>query len=463
MEKRVLSSEVTNLVGQTVLMQGWAQTIRLHGKVGFIDLRDRTGLTQLVATAELLEALQHISTESVLEVTGEVGQRPQSLINANIISGSVEVALHSLKVITKAETLPMPLNDPAVSEDTRLKYRYLDLRSKKMAENLRSRHQLNQFIRRYFSDAGFTEVETPYISKSTPEGARDYLVPSRIEPGHFYALPQSPQQYKQLLMVAGVERYFQIARCFRDEDARADRQPEFSQLDVELSFTSQEEVLNLIEDLYKKMVQELFPEKVLTFPTFHRITFAEAMEKYGNDRPDMRKDIHNPDELAFVFVTDFPMFEWKAGDKRWGAVHHPFTAPASEWIDNFEKEPKQAIAQQYDLVLNGSEVAGGSIRIHQREILERVFQFLGHNPEEIQNQFGHLLEAFQYGVPPHGGFATGIDRLCAVLMKEDSIREVIAFPKTGDGRDPLMNAPSSVNPAQLKELGISLTKDAASS
>jgi aspartyl-tRNA synthetase len=258
----------------------------------------------------------------------------------------------------------------------------------------------------------------------------------------------------RILMVAGIERYFQIARCFRDEDARADRQPEFSQLDVELSFTSQEEVLALIEDLYKQLVKELFPEKVLTFPTFHRLTYAEAMEKYQTDRPDLRKDTHNPDELAFVFVTDFPMFEWKEGDKRWGAVHHPFTAPAADWVEKFEQDPKNAIAQQYDLVLNGSEIVGGSIRIHQRQVLERVFQFLGHEKTEIEEKFGHLLEAFQYGVPPHGGFATGIDRLCAVLMNEDSIREVIAFPKTGDGRDPLMNAPSPVDPKQLKELGI---------
>jgi aspartyl-tRNA synthetase len=451
---RTLSSDVSQKVGERVRLQGWAQTIRVHAKVAFIDLRDRTGITQIVCTEALLEKIQGLTEESVLTVTGSVAERPQSLINVNIVSGTVELQAETIEIESQADTLPMPLNDHAVNEETRLKYRYLDLRSKKMAENIRQRHQLNQAIRRYFTDRDFCEIETPYISKSTPEGARDYLIPSRIEPGHFYALPQSPQQYKQLLMVAGIERYFQIARCFRDEDARADRQPEFSQLDVELSFTSQEEVLTLIEDLYKQLVKELFPEKVLTFPTFHRLTYAEAMEKYQTDRPDLRKDTHNPDELAFVFVTDFPMFEWKEGDKRWGAVHHPFTAPAADWMEKFEQDPKNAIAQQYDLVLNGSEIVGGSIRIHQRQVLERVFQFLGHEKTEIEEKFGHLLEAFQYGVPPHGGFATGIDRLCAVLMNEDSIREVIAFPKTGDGRDPLMNAPSPVDPKQLKELGI---------
>lgn len=457
---RTLARDVSKKVGERVRLQGWAQTIRVHAKVAFIDLRDRTGVTQIVCTEALLEKIHGLTEESVLTVTGTVTERPQSLINVNIISGTVELQAEGIEVESQADALPMPLNDHTVSEETRLKYRYLDLRSKKMTENIRQRHQLNHFIRRYFTERDFCEIETPYISKSTPEGARDYLIPSRIEPGHFYALPQSPQQYKQLLMVAGIERYFQIARCFRDEDARADRQPEFSQLDVELSFTSQEEVLALIEELYKQLVKELFPEKVLTFPTFHRLTYAEAIEKYQTDRPDLRKDTHNPDELAFVFVTDFPMFEWKEGDKRWGAVHHPFTAPAPEWIDKFEQDPKNAIAQQYDLVLNGSEIVGGSIRIHQRQILERVFQFLGHDPAEIEEKFGHLLEAFEYGVPPHGGFATGIDRLCAVLMNEDSIRNVIAFPKTGDGRDPLMNAPSSVDPKQLKELGIT-TVDAA--
>ncbi|QQG50105.1 MAG: aspartate--tRNA ligase [Candidatus Berkelbacteria bacterium] len=451
---RVLSNEVNQQVDKKVLLRGWAQTIRLHSKVAFIDLRDRKGITQLVITDALLNDVQNLTPESVISVEGVVTKRPQNLVNPNIISGTVEVQVDKLTVEAVAKPLPLPLNDREVGEDVRLKYRYLDLRSTKMAENLRTRHRMNQFIRDFFTNKDFIEVETPYISKSTPEGARDYLVPSRIMPGNFYALPQSPQQYKQLLMVAGAERYFQIVRCFRDEDARADRQPEFSQLDVELSFSSQEEILELLEDAYKDLVKTLFPEKSLTFAAFPRLKYAEVMKQYGTDRPDLRKDKNNPDELAFAFIVDFPMFEYKEGDKRWGAVHHPFTAPAAEWEDKFEKDPKNAFAEQYDLVLNGSEVAGGSIRIHKPEVLQRVFEFLGHSKDEITAKFGHLIEAFQYGVPPHGGFASGLDRLYAILLKEDSIRDVIAFAKAGDGRDLMMNAPSPIDESQLKELGL---------
>lgn len=461
--KRVLSGEVTAHVGKRVLMSGWAQTIRAHAKVMFIDLRDHKGITQLVFTGEIMPQASQLTAESVVSIVGAVVKRPESLTNPNVISGTVEVQVESLTVESLASNLPLPLNDLTVKEETRLKYRYLDLRSERMANNLRMRHQMNQFLRNSLSNRGFTEIETPYISKSTPEGARDYLVPARIDPGKFYALPQSPQQYKQLLMVAGMERYFQIVRCFRDEDSRIDRQPEFTQLDVEISFTSQEEVMNLIEEMYKEMVKTTFPEKVLTFAEFPRITYAESMIKYGTDRPDLRKDKSNEDELAFVFIVDFPLFEWKAGDKRWGAVHNPFTAPTLEWQAKFEKDPKHALAQQYDLALNGVEVAGGSIRIHQPEIQERVFAFLGHDKTEIQRNFGHLLEAFSYGVPPHGGFASGLDRLYTVLLRETSIREVIAFPKSGDGRDLMMDSPSAVDGHQLLELGLKLAIDDISS
>lgn len=457
---RTLASEISDKADKKVLLKGWAQTIRLHSKVAFIDLRDRSGITQLVITDKMLDQVQSLTPESVIEVEGTVTKRPHNLINPNIISGTVEVQAEKIIVETLSKPLPLPLNDREVSEDVRLKYRYLDLRSVKMAQNLKERHKMNQFIRDFFTSREFIEIETPYISKSTPEGARDYLVPSRIMPGNFYALPQSPQQYKQLLMVAGMERYFQIVRCFRDEDARADRQPEFSQLDVELSFSSQDEILELLETAYKEMVKELFPEKSLTFAAFPRLKYADVIQQYGTDRPDLRKDKNNPDELAFAFVTDFPMFEYKEGDKRWGAVHHPFTAPTKEWEDKFEKDPEHAIAEQYDLVLNGSEVAGGSIRIHKPEVLKRVFAFLGHSEAEIQAKFGHLLDAFEYGVPPHGGFASGLDRLYAVLLKEESIRDVIAFAKAGDGRDLLMNAPSPVEESQLMELGLKKIVDA---
>jgi aspartyl-tRNA synthetase len=452
--ERALSNQVKDKVGQTVTIRGWAETVRKHAKVVFIDVRDRTGLVQVVCTEKLLEVANSISPESVVTITGTVTERPQSLVNVNIVSGTVELQADSITVESVAKTLPMPLNDRAVSEETRLKYRYLDLRSKKMAENIRMRHQMNQFLREELTKLDFVEVETPYISKSTPEGARDYLVPSRIQPGNFYALPQSPQQYKQLLMVAGLERYFQIARCFRDEDARGDRQPEFSQLDLELSFTSQEEILQVTEDLFLGLVKKFFPEKTLTFNTIPRLTYKEVMEKYGTDKPDLRQDKTNDDELAFAFIIDFPMFEWKESEKRFDATHHPFTAPKPEWEDNFEKHPEEALALQHDFVLNGSEIAGGSVRIHRADVLERVFEFLGHNKEKIRADFGHLLEAFEYGVPPHGGIAPGLDRIYTILLKENSIRDVIAFAKAGDGRDLMMNAPSPVDDAQLKELGL---------
>ncbi|HSX42030.1 MAG TPA: amino acid--tRNA ligase-related protein [Candidatus Saccharimonadales bacterium] len=455
--QRTLSNQVNELVGQKVKMQGWAQTIRDHAKVLFIDLRDRKGLTQLVFTGEMLNKARELTPESVITIEGTVSARPQSLINVNIVSGHVEIQVEKLQAESIAKTLPLPLNDREVGEETRLKYRYLDLRSKKMAENIRARHQMNQFIRNYFTEHDFTEIETPYISKSTPEGARDYLVPSRIAPGKFYALPQSPQQYKQLLMVGGVEKYFQIVRCFRDEDARGDRQPEFTQLDVELSFTTEEEILGLIETMILELIKKHFPEKTLTHGnTIPRFSYKEVMEKYGDDHIDLRQDKTNDDELSLAFVVDFPLFEYKKGDKRWGAVHHPFTAPKAEWADKFEEDPENATAMQYDLILNGSEVVGGSIRIHQSEILERVFKFLGHSKDEIQAKFGHLLEAFDYGVPPHGGFAMGLPRLYATLLIEATIRDVIAFAKSGDGKDLMMEAPGDVDPAQLKELGIKL-------
>ena len=454
--ERILSNQVTEQVGKTIMMQGWAQTVRAHAKVVFIDLRDRTGLTQLVFIGDLLGPAQAITGESVITVKGKVVERPQSLQNANIVSGKVEVLVEDLQIESIAKPLPLPLNDRSVNEEVRLKYRYLDLRSQKMADNLRRRHQMNQYIRDYLTERDFTEIETPYISKSTPEGARDYLVPSRIAPGQFYALPQSPQQYKQLLMVAGIERYFQIVRCFRDEDARTDRQPEFTQLDLEMSFATQEEILDLTEGLFLSMVKKFFPEKTLTFQTVPRLTHKEVMDEYGTDKPDLRKDKTNDDELAFAFVVDFPLFEWKESEKRFDANHHPFTAPTAEWEDKFEKHPKEAVSQAYDFVLNGTELASGSIRIHDSGLQARIFEFIGHSKEATQAKFGHFLEAFQYGVPPHGGIAPGLDRFYSIILKEESIRDVIAFAKAGDGRDLMMDAPSDVEDSQLKELGLQL-------
>jgi len=457
--KRVLSEEVSGLIGKHVLMAGWAQTIRRHSRVIFIDLRDRSGLTQVVLTGDLLSQAADITEESVIQVEGEITARPESLQNHNIISGDVELQASKVTLISKAASLPFQLDDENVAEDIRLKYRYIDIRRPTLSHNLRMRARINQFAREWFTNEGFCEIETPFISKSTPEGARDFLIPSRIMPGNFYALPQSPQQYKQLLMVGGMERYFQIVRCFRDEDSRKDRQPEFTQLDVEMSFPTQEEILDLMERFFKDLLSKLFPEKVLTFSSFPRLTFAETMKKYQTDSPDLRKDRGNEDELAFVFITDFPMFEWKENEGRYDAVHHPFTRPTKEYEDCFTQKPKEATAAQYDLVLNGVEIAGGSLRIHEPEMLASVFKFLGHSEQEIQNKFSHLLKAFTFGVPPHGGFASGWDRVISLLLKEKgNIREVIAFPKMGDGKDPLMDAPSSVDTAQLRELGLKLDK-----
>jgi aspartyl-tRNA synthetase len=457
-DSRILSCVVADRVGDSVIMRGWAQTIRTHAKVVFIDLRDRTGLTQLVFTGELLEEVKSLTAESVITIKGKVGERPKSLINPNIVSGTVEVQVEELTIETVSKPLPFPLNDENVNEDARLKYRYLDLRSKRMAENIRNRHKINNFIRSYLDKEEFIEIETPIVSKSTPEGARDYLVPSRIMPGNFYALPQSPQQYKQLLMVAGMERYYQIARCFRDEDARGDRQPEFTQLDIELSFTSREEVLSLMGSLIISLIKELYPEKTFTFPEPPVLKYKDVMEKYGSDKPDLRKDKNNKDELALAFVIDFPMFEWKESEKRFDATHHPFTSPTKEYEDNFEKKPKEALADQYDVILNGFEIASGSMRIYKPEVQERVFKFMGHTTEGIREKFGHLLDAFTYGVPPHGGIAMGVDRLVAILQGEDTIREVIAFAKSGDGRDLMMDSPSPVDESQLKDLGLKITK-----
>ncbi len=463
---RILSHEIGKHEGKEVELAGWVAARRDHGKLIFIDLRDRSGVAQLVFTGDAYEAGNTLRSEWVIRVSGTVGKRPEGMENPGLPNGDWEVKVSHLDVLAAAETPPISVDGDGrdIGEDKRLQYRYLDLRRERMARNLRQRARVISYARKFMEQEGFTEVETPYLSKSTPEGARDYLVPSRVEPGMFYALPQSPQQYKQLLMVAGLERYFQIVRCFRDEDTRGDRQPEFTQLDIELSFTSEEEVMNLTERLFLSLVRELYPEKKLTLTaegTIPRLTCADAMARYHTDKPDARRDVNDPDELAFLFVTDFPAFEWSEERKRWQAVHHPFTMPnvrdAEELRERFAKEPDKITARQYDFVLNGYEVGGGSIRIHDPELLHAVFELLGHKPEDIAERFGHLLEAFRYGVPPHGGIAPGLDRLVMLLQNEPNIREVIAFPKTGDGRDLMMHAPSSVDDAQLKELHLKIT------
>lgn len=478
---RILSDEIQKYEGKEILLAGWVHARRDHGKLVFIDLRDRSGIVQVVFGSEMQEA-GDLRLEYVVQITGLVKKRPPAMVNEKIPTGRYEVGATSLKILNKSKELPLPVDGDGyeIGEDTRMKYRYLDLRRKRMKNNLIARHKATEYIRSFLTERDFVEVETPILSKSTPEGARDYLVPSRLRPGSFYALPQSPQQYKQLLMVAGLERYFQIPRCFRDEDTRGDRQPEFTQLDLEMSFVTQEEVLSLTEELFKTLVQKLYPQKNMTLDKdsrFLRLTYAEAMKKYNSDKPDLRKDKKNSEELAFVFVVDFPMFE-KKDNGSLGAVHHPFTLPTTDTsIDpvrfqhadylehqklmkmlGSEAESMKLLAYQYDFVLNGYEIGGGSIRIHNKDLLSKVFERLGNKREAIEAQFGHMLEAFDYGVPPHGGIAPGIDRILMILQNEPNIREVIAFPKTGDGRDLMMNAPSEVDKKQLDELHLQIKK-----
>lgn len=479
--QRILNTETIKKIGEKVKVCGWAQVIRSHGKILFIDVRDRSGILQVVVVPNdnsLYHLAKTIRPEWVVGIEGEIKERPQNMVNPKIETGKVELAAEKIEVFSEAKTLPFPLDADGyeIGEEIRLKYRYLDLRRERLRKNLEVRHKVIQFMREFLISKGFVEVETPILTKSTPEGARDFLVPSRLEPGKFYALPQSPQQYKQLLQVAGFEKYFQIARCFRDEDPRADRQAEFTQMDLEMSFVDQNDILELTEELYTNLVKKLFPEKKISQIPFPRLTYQEAMEKYNSDKPDLRKDT---DELAFCFIVDFPMFEWKKeppfakasegegkrlavrspkGEGRWDAVHHPFTRPQTEDIKKMKKDPAKVLAWQYDFVLNGYEIGGGSLRSFRPEILEAVFEIMGHKKAEARAKFRHLFEAFEYGVPPHGGIAPGIDRLVAVLQNEPNIREVMAFPKTGDNRDLMMDVPSIVEESQLKELHIKAEK-----
>lgn len=573
-------------VGQKVTLAGWVHRRRDHGALIFLDVRDREGIVQVVCDAERTPAAHarasEVRPEYVVQVQGIVEARPQGLVNPALPTGEVEVHAAQIQVLNPARTPPFYPSEPTeVDETLRLRYRYLDLRRPRMQRNLLLRHRMNQMIRSYLSERGFVEVETPILLKSTPEGARDYIVPSRVHPGKFYALPQSPQQLKQLLMVAGYERYFQIARCFRDEDLRADRQPEFTQLDLEMSFVEREDILQLIEGLFIALAQGLTNKRIQAIP-FPRLTYEEALARYGSDKPDLRFDLplvdcsdliresgvqfftaalaaggqvkalrapgcagysrKQMDEvaalaqrqgakglawlawgseglrgslakavapglaealraragaedgdlllfvadqpatvaaslgalrtefarrlnlidenvLAFCWVLDFPLLEWNAEEGRWSAVHHPFTAAVEEDWPLLETDPGRVRAQAYDIVCNGYEVGGGSIRIHRRERQAAMFRRLGISPEEAQTQFGHLLEAFEYGAPPHGGIALGLDRIAMIFADERSIREVIAFPKTAAAVDLLFQAPSEVSPKQLEELHLRVVLD----
>ncbi|MQF95023.1 MAG: aspartate--tRNA ligase, partial [SAR202 cluster bacterium] len=582
-------------IGEQVTLAGWIGRRRDHGGIIFLDLRDRSGAVQVVfnpeTDAHAASIAEEVRPEWVIQVKGTLSKRPEGSENPAMSTGDVELMADEVTVLNRSLTPPFYIDDDAEADESlRLRYRYLDLRRPPMLHNLTVRHKVVKFIRDYLSDRGFLEIETPILIKSTPEGARDFLVPSRMQPGNFYALPQSPQQMKQLLMVSGVERYFQIARCFRDEDLRADRQLEFTQLDLEMSFVEENDILDLTEELYIGMIESVAPDRKLTKP-FPRISYDEAMERYASDKPDLRfglemtdvsdlagetefrvflstienggrikgfvvpgqagfvtgqvKELEDtakeagagglvhiryrgsapigqqsgddivvsaglrmppewhqrladkmgassgdmillmagkqpglntwlsvmrnhvgellqlpdPNELAFAFVTQFPLFDWNEDAKRWDSSHHPFTSPADGQEGDLDGDDLGSIkSKAYDLVCNGSELASGSIRIHNRQLQEKIFGILGHSKEDTEARFGQILEAFEYGAPPHGGIAPGIDRLVAILCGATSIRDVIAFPKTQSGTDLLFDAPTPVDTAQLDELSLQVVE-----
>jgi len=563
-------------IGQTVTLAGWVARRRDHGGVAFIDLRDATGNVQVVISDETVAGA--LRAEWCVLVRGTVAQRPKGNENLGIPTGEIEVVCNSLEVLSEAAPLPFPVDSGEnvnVSEEVRLKYRYLDLRREAPSKALRLRSKVTSVIRNVMDEEGFLEIETPYLTRSTPEGARDFLVPVRLQPGSWYALPQSPQLFKQLLMVAGMEKYYQIARCFRDEDFRADRQPEFTQLDIEMSFGNQDDVIAVAEKILSSVFKSVVGYEI-PLPIPH-MTYHEAMRRFGSDKPDLRFgneitdateffqdtsfrvfqaefvgavvmpggaasprreldawqdwakargakglayilvgddgalsgpvaknlseaeskgiaahvgakngdaiffaagdrssslsllgavrleigercNLINKSEWKFLWVVDAPMFE-KTDDGGWTAVHHPFTGPKPEYENTFEKNPGEALAYAYDIVLNGSEIGGGSIRIHRRDVQQAVFKVIGLSQSEAESKFGFLLEAFNYGPPPHGGIALGLDRLCALLAGAESIREVIAFPKTASGGDPLTGAPTPITSAQRKESGVDFTPE----
>jgi aspartyl-tRNA synthetase len=456
---RTLSSETVGKIGKEVKLQGWVHARRDHGKIIFLDLRDRKGLVQLVLTKDV-----DVHAEDVIEVVGAVRKRPEAMVNPKIPSGTVEVGVTKIVILSKAKELPFPIDTDGyqINEEIRSKYRYLDLRRPRMARNIRVRSNIVAYIRNFLLARDFVEIETPILTKTTPEGARDFLVPSRLQPGKFYALPQSPQQYKQLLMVAGFERYFQIARCFRDEDPRRDRAyGEFTQLDLEMSFVTQEDILELTESLFLSLVAEIFPDKHVSRSPWPRLSHKEVMQKYGTDKPDLRKDKNDPGELAFSWIVDFPLFTrqsdsdffFGSGKAKFAPSHHMFTAPHPDDVGLLDTNPMKVRGLQHDLVLNGFEVGGGSIRIHEPKIQEKVFDLIGFTKAQ-KKDFSHMLTAFTYGVPPHGGIAPGIDRFMMAALGEPSVREVIAFPASASGTTSVMDAPSKASEEQCRELGL---------
>lgn len=463
--QRTLVKDTVDKTEKEVKLQGWVDSIRDHGKITFIDLRDRTGIVQCVG-----QDLPKLTVESVVEITGKVAKRPEKLVNPDMITGTVEIQIDEVQVVSEASELPIQVQGDGldIGEEHRLRYRYLDMRRARMQKIMRLRSQYFHEIRKALMDREFCEIETPILSKATMEGARDFLVPSRFQPGKFYALPQSPQQYKQLLMVAGIERYFQLPRCFRDEDLRADRGFEFTQLDLEMSFVNRDQVMNTVEDVVKQAVKATGGKlQKDEFPVF---TYKEAMEKFGADKFDLRSDEEKKDgTMAFAWVVDFPFFkkvdsqdaaEVRDGKSGWTFTHNPFSNPKPEFIkDHLEGENiENILTDQYDLVCNGYEAGGGSIRAHDPKVLRATYRTMGYSDKEIEQSIGHMLEAFSFGTPPHGGIALGLDRHVMLLAGENSLKEAIPFPMTSTGRTSVMDAPDTASAEQLKELGISIVQ-----
>lgn len=456
MAERTFIEQTPEKVGEVVTVMGWVHARRNHGKLIFIDIRDRTGYLQAVAIGsdtDVFETASELRDEYVISLTGEVKARGERQINTETPTGAIELQIQAITILNTSETPVFEIEKaPEAGEELRMQYRYLDMRSERMQQNIKKRHEIVKHVRDYLIARHFWEIETPYLTKGTPEGAREFVVPARLQPGSHFVLPQSPQQFKQLLMAGGIERYFQIARCFRDEDARGDRQAEFTQVDMELSFIGKEEIMQINESLLIDIVEKIYPEKRIQTVPFPRISYKDSMEQYGNDRPDIREDPNDPNVLAFCWVVDFPMFEevdHKAHPENkasWTFTHNPFSSPVEKDIESLRNKENIAeiISTQYDIVLNGCEIGGGSLRTYRADDLRKTLQIIGYSDEIIDRDFGHIISAFAYGTPPHGGIAWGLDRLVMLLQGEKSIRDVMAFPKTGDSRDLLMGAPSKI-------------------
>lgn len=454
---RTLVEDTVKKIGQTVTLYGSVDSRRDHGKLIFIDLRDRSGLIQCVVTptSNALNECTNLRDEYVISLEGIVKERPGNLVNPNMETGLVEIEVYTISILSAALQPPFELHDTKiVNEEARLAHRYVDLRSQRMQHNIRLRHKVAQLARDYLISQDFVEIETPLLTQSSPEGARDFLVPSRLQPGKFYALPQSPQQYKQLLMIAGFERYFQLARCLRDEDLRGDRQLEHTQIDIEMAFASQEEVREITEAMMIHVVESL--GKTVTTKPFPVYTHSQAIAQFGSDKFDLRNNPADNNEFAFAWVIDFPLFETDQDTGKLTFAHNPFSAPRDSDVDKLmaKQDLKSLIAQQYDLVCNGLELASGGVRISKPDIQRKIFEIMGLTSAEIESRFGHLINAYSYGAPPHAGIAPGLDRLTMLLANEDNIREVTAFPVTSKGSSSVMHAPSPVTPQQLKELHI---------